>query len=261
MVKLTVIIITFNEERNIARCLDSVNSIADEILVVDSNSIDKTIAIAHKYGAKVIQQSFMGYGEQKNFAADHATNNWILSLDADEALTPALQQSITEIKKNPQHSVYEMPRLTNYCGKWIRHCGWYPDRQTRLYDRTMGRWREQKVHEFWELQDKNGKKGLLKGDILHYSFSSINEHLRKIEKYSELAANAAVEKGKDASLFQIMISPKWHFVTEYVIKLGFLDGFSGYMICRLSAYAAFIKYSKIRMYIRAKKGFLENNTK
>lgn len=253
MNKISVIIITFNEERNLARCLDSVKDVGDEIVIVDSTSKDNTVAIARGYNAVVIDHPFEGYGEQKNFATTQASNNWILSLDADEVLTPELRHSILAIKKEAKHDVYEMPRITNYCGKWIKHCGWYPDRQTRLYDRTKGKWQEQKVHEYWRADNESSKKGLLKGDLLHYSFATISEHLKKIEKYSELAAMAAVESGKSSSLFKIWLSPKWHFFTEYIIRLGFLDGFYGYMICKLSAYATFIKYSKIRLYAKGRR--------
>ncbi len=251
MASLSVVIITFNEERNIARCLDSVKDIADEILVVDSSSTDATVAIARAYNAKVIDHPFIGYGEQKNFATAQATHDWILSLDADEEVTPALHKSIQEVKNNPRYDVYQMPRLTNYCGQWIRHCGWYPDKQTRLYNRTKGKWQEQKVHEYWKHND-DASKGLLKGNLLHYSFATIAEHVNKIGKYSELAAIAAVEKGKTASLLKIIVSPKWHFFTEYIIKLGFLDGYYGLVICRMSEYATFIKYTKIRQYSKVR---------
>jgi len=250
MVKISVVVITFNEERNIGRCLESVKDVADEIIVADSFSTDNTPAIAKTHNAKIISRAFTGYAEQKNFATQQAANDWILSLDADEELTPELRSSILAIKKAPEYHVYQMPRLTNYCGQWIRHCGWYPDKQTRLYDRTKGTWEEKKVHEYWRLHDGTDRKGLLTGDILHYSFTSMREHLRKIEKYTELAATAAVADGKNASLLKIWLSPKWHFFCEYFIKLGFLDGFNGYIICRLSAYSAFIKYSKIRVYHR-----------
>lgn len=249
MVNLSVVVITFNEERNLARCLDSVKKIADEIIIVDSSSTDKTIAIAQSYSAKITQHPFTGYAAQKNFATQLAANDWILSLDADETLTPELEKSIQQFKNGPVHDVYEMSRLTNYCGKWIRHCGWYPDRQTRLYNRTKGAWVAQKVHEYWKLSGSENK-GLLSGDLLHYSFATIGEHLRKIEKYSELAAVDAVEKGKTASLLKVMLSPKWHFISEYFFRLGFMDGFYGYIICKLSAHASFIKYSRIRLYSR-----------
>jgi len=248
MIKLSVVIITFNEERNLARCLESVKNIAAEILIVDSASTDNTAAIALSYHARLINHPFIGYGEQKNFACANATHDWILSLDADEALTPELEKSIKVALDAPQYDVYQMPRITNYCGKWIKHCGWYPDRQTRLFNRTKGCWEEQKVHEYWRLNEANGEKGLLKGDLLHYSFASVSSHIKKIEKYTELAALDAAAKGKTASLLKIMVSPAWHFITEYFFKLGFLDGFYGFLICRLSAWQAFIKYSKIRLY-------------
>lgn len=248
MVKLSVVIITFNEERHLARCLDSVKEIADEIVIVDSSSTDSTVTIAKRYNAKIVDQPFMGYGQQKNFANAQASNDWILSLDADEALTPELVKSLQQIKSAPKKDAYELPRITNYCGQWIKHCGWYPDHQTRLFNRTKGRWEEQMVHEYWKLNDNNTKKGLLKGDILHYSFESISSHLKKIEKYTELAALDAVKKGKKAGLLKIVFSPLWHFISEYFIRLGFLDGFYGFIICQLSAYSAFVKYSKIRAY-------------
>jgi glycosyltransferase involved in cell wall biosynthesis len=250
MINISVVIITYNEERNLARCLNSIKEVADEIIIVDSFSTDNTIAIAKEYNARFITHEFEGYGEQKNFATQLATNDWILSLDADETLTLELQESILEIKKDPKFDVYQMPRLTNYCGKWIKHCGWYPDKQTRLYNRTKGRWEEMKVHEFWRLDNPEEPIGTLKGDLLHYSFKTLAEHLKKIEKYSELAARAAIEIRKEASLFQVWGAPKWHFFNEFFIKLGFLDGFYGFVICRLSAYATFIKYSKIRQYNR-----------
>ena len=253
MISISVVIITFNEERNLARCLDSVKDVADEIIIVDSYSTDDTIAIADRYHAKIIQQPFAGYGQQKNFATQQAANNWILSLDADEELTPQLKQSILEIKKGPKYNVYEMPRITSYCGKWIKHCGWYPDRQTRLYDRTKGSWQEKKVHEYWRTSNDNDSKGLLSGDLLHYSFTTISGHIQKIEKYSELAAIAAVADGKNASFLKVALYPKWRFITDYVIRLGFLDGYYGYIICRLASYSAFLKYAKIRAYNKDKR--------
>ena len=258
MIRISSVIITFNEERNLARCLESVKDVADEIIIIDSFSTDGAVAIANRYNARVVQHAFIGYGEQKNFATQQAANDWILSLDADEALSPELSKNLLEIKKGPAHSAYQIPRMTNYCGKWIRHCGWYPDKQTRLYDRTKGRWEEKKVHEYWRFDDDKLEMGLLKGDLLHYSFSTINEHLHKIEKYSDLAARESVANGKSATLFKIFFSPKWHFINEYIIQLGFLDGFYGYTICQLSVYATFLKYSKIRLYNRLQKADAAN---
>ena len=225
--------------------------VADEIMIVDSASTDKTAEIAGNFGARVIDHPFEGYGQQKNFATAQASHDWILSLDADEELTPELAKSIQEVKAAPKYAVYKMPRITNYCGKWIRHCGWYPDHQVRLYDRTKGIWKEKKVHEHWALTNE-GPMGTLKGDLLHYSFTSISQHLKKIDKYTELAAQAAAEQGKSASIAKILASSAWHFISAYFIHLGFLDGFYGLVISRLSAYEAFVKYSKIRAYSNRK---------
>lgn len=248
--RISVVVITFNEEKNLARCLGSVAGIADEIVVVDSSSTDKTQAIALSFGARVISHSFEGYARQKNFATAQAAHDWILSLDADEALTDTLKNSILAVKNNAAHNVYRIPRLTNYCGKWIKHCGWYPDYQTRLYNRTKGAWQDLKVHEYWKPNDDDNVKGTLKGDLLHYSFDSISTHKKKIEKYTELAAQAAIEKGKSAGILKVIFSPVWHFISEYFFRLGFLDGYYGFVICRLSAYSAYLKYSRIRNYSR-----------
>ena len=174
MIKISVVIITFNEEKNLERCLLSVTDFADEIVVVDSNSTDKTLEIAGKFNARVIQNRFAGYGQQKNFATNHAVNNWVLSLDADEVVTPELKKSILSLTNEPEFNVYELPRLTNYCGKWIRHCGWYPDKQTRLYDRTKGKWKEQMVHEYWQAGgglEFAGKTPPQTVDFLYFSFT------------------------------------------------------------------------------------------
>lgn len=251
MVALSVVVITYNEEKNLSRCLSSVKEVADEIVIVDSASTDSTVGIARSFGARVIDHPFEGYGQQKNFATAQASHDWILSLDADEELTPQLIASIKAIKNDPQHNVYRIPRITNYCGKWIKHCGWYPDHQVRLYNRTKGRWIEKKVHEHWALRN-TGSMGTVKGDLLHYSFSSISQHLKKIEKYTELAAQAAVEQGKTATIVKIIASSGWHFFSSFFLRLGFLDGFYGLVICRLSAYEAFVKYSKIRLYSKTR---------
>lgn len=250
MLPVSVVIITFNEEKNLGRCLSSVTGFADEIIIVDSYSTDATLQIAAAHNAKVVSRAFDGYAQQKNFATSLAANEWVLSLDADEELTPELINSIRSLGNNPDCGLYRIPRLTNYCGQWIRHCGWYPDLQGRLYNRTRGAWEEKKVHEFWKFNSPTDKEGVLKGDLLHYSFASISEHMRKIEKYSELAAQAAAEQGRSAGILKIIFSPFWRFFSEYFIKLGFLDGYYGYVICRLSAYSAFAKYTKIRQYAR-----------
>ena len=253
MVSISVVIITFNEERNLARCLDSVKDIADEIVIVDSHSTDNTTEIARRYNAKVIEQAFMGYREQKNFANNQAAHDWILSLDADEVVTPMLKKNILEVKKGPWHDVYQMPRLTNYCGHWIKHSGWYPDKKLRLFNRTMGEWKGGKIHEYWALHDTKQKTGTLQENLLHYSYYSISDHIRVIDKFTEISAMEAALNGKDSSLIKIWLGPKWNFCTSYIIRLGILDGYYGYIVCKLSSYAAFIKYVKIRHYAELKR--------
>lgn len=259
MVKISVVIITLNEEKNLSRCLTSVAGIADEVVVVDSSSTDNTVAIAQKYGARVVNQAFLGYGAQKNFANEQATNDWILSLDADEALSPELQQSILSVKAKPEYDAYSLSRLTNYCGKWIKHCGWYPDKKLRLFNKTKGKWQGEKIHEYWEPTETEKRIGELHGDLLHYSFYTISDHIRQIEKFTEISARTAVEQGKGCSIWKIVLVPKWNFFLDYIIRLGILDGFAGYVICKLSAHAAFIKYTKIRQYaLLSRQGRLPN---
>jgi glycosyltransferase involved in cell wall biosynthesis len=248
MLSISVVVITYNEEKNLARCLASVAGIADEVIVVDSFSTDGTMQIAESFGARFVSRAFDGYAKQKNFATGLAKNDWILSLDADEELSVDLRRSISAIKDDTSTVLFRIPRLTNYCGKWIKHCGWYPDFQGRLYNRRFGAWEEKMVHEFWKPGDESNNISVLSGDLLHYSFSSIGEHMRKIDKYTELAAREAQTRGRNASVLKVIFSPVWHFISEYFFKMGFLDGYYGFVICRLSAFSAFAKYSKIRQY-------------
>lgn len=253
MIKISVVVITLNEERNLARCLDSVKELADEILVVDSMSTDNTIDIAKKYGANIIQQPFLGHIEQKNFAAQKAKNDWILSLDADECLSPDLQKSIITVKNSVDCNAYKFPRLNNFCGTWIHHSGLYPDAKIRLFNRTRGQWTGENPHDKWTLTETSEKTGMLKGDLLHYSFNSISDYVKKIEKYSEIAARLRVEKGKQYSTFKIIFGPKWKFISDFVFRLGFLDGYAGWLVCRLNAMETMIKYAKTRQYAQWKK--------
>jgi glycosyltransferase involved in cell wall biosynthesis len=248
MLSVSVVVITYNEEKNLSRCLASVAGIADEVIVVDSFSTDGTKQIAESFGARFVTKAFDGYAKQKSFATGLAKNDWILSLDADEELSVDLRRSISAIRDDTSTVLFRIPRLTNYCGKWIKHCGWYPDYQGRLYNRRFGAWEEKMVHEFWKPGTESSNISVLSGDLLHYSFSSIGEHMRKIEKYTELAAREAQTRGRNASVLKVIFSPVWHFISEYFFKMGFLDGYYGFVICRLSAYSAFAKYSKIRQY-------------
>ncbi|RYE25058.1 MAG: glycosyltransferase family 2 protein [Sphingobacteriales bacterium] len=250
--QLSVVIITYNEEKNLGRCLESVRRIADEIIVVDSNSTDKTVEIAEQYGAKVFQHPFEGYVKQKIIATNHATHNWVFTLDADEVVTPELEQSILATKTGNNLDAYKIARITNYCGKWIKHSGWYPDYITRLFDRTKGQWHGGNIHEHWELDNKV-EIGLLGGHLLHYSYPTISSHIGKIEKFTELSARDAVARGKDCSLLKVLLVPGWNFFVTYILKLGILDGYYGFIICKLDSYVSFIKYAKIRQYAAEKR--------
>jgi len=248
MTGLSVVVITFNEEKNIARCLQSVKSIADEIIIVDSLSTDNTASIAKDYNARIVSEPFRGYVEQKNFADNQAKYDWILSLDADEAISPELEMSIRKIKEKQEYPAYELTRLTNYCGKWIRHCGWYPDKKIRLFNRTKGKWQGEQIHESWNLYDTHETCGNLSGDLLHYSYTTYSDHLKQIEKFTEIMARRDVASGKNYTLLRIIFSAKWKFFQSYFLQLGFLDGFAGFQVCLFSAFATYVKYSKIRQY-------------
>lgn len=245
MIQLSVVIITLNEERNIARCLDSVKEIADEIVIIDSYSTDNTESICKSYGARVIQHPFKGYGYQKNFANTQATNDHILSLDADEVLSNELLQSVKEVKENFNADGYTMNRLTNYAGKWIHHSGWYPDVKLRLFNRKKGEWTGLLIHEKYEMY-AGSKVKHLKGDLLHYSFSSVESHKKQSEKFAQLGAEAYFEKGKKAPMLKIIVAPIVRFVRDYFFNLGFLDGKEGFIICRISARSTYSKYRKLR---------------
>lgn len=243
-VNLSIAIITFNEEHNIADCIESVLPIADEIVVVDSGSTDKTVEIAKLKGANVIHQDFLGHVEQKNFVITQCSNTHILSLDADERLSPHLLASIKEVKNNWKFDGYEFNRLNNYCGQWIKHCGWYPDKKLRLWDSTKGKWQGQNPHDEYKIE--KGKIGFLKGDLLHYSFNTVDEHKKQIDYFSDLAAKALFEKGKKVSVLTPIIKGFSKFIKSYFIKLGILDGYNGFLISRLSGGAKYKKYSKLR---------------
>ncbi len=251
MVKLSVVVITLNEEKNLERCLLSVKDIADEIVIVDSYSTDKTEEIAKSFGAVVFQHPFKGYVNQKNYADARASNNHILSLDADEALSDELKVSIDEAKQTFDSAGYTMNRLTNYSGKWIRHCGWYPDRKLRLFDRREGNWEGLLIHEEFKLKGQI-KPGHLSGDLLHYSYNSVDDHRRQSKKFTTLGAQADFQKGKKAPLYKIWLGPVVKFIQSYFFRLGFLDGRTGFTICWLSAAATHQKYLKLKKHYQQK---------
>jgi glycosyltransferase involved in cell wall biosynthesis len=253
--QISAVIITFNEEDNIASCIESIEEVCEEIIIVDSLSTDKTVEIARQYPkVKTYSQKWLGYIEQKNYANSLTSYNTILSIDADELLSKELKESIKEIKKLEEDSfkVYEVSRLTNYCGSWIKHCGWYPDKKIRIFDKRSVKWQGELVHETLFLPE-NTQIITLKGDLLHYSYKSSTSHIERINKYSSLTAKEAFNRGKKSSIFDIWFRPKWRFFRDYVIKAGFLDGYAGYQVCKMSAYITFAKYIKLREYVKHKR--------
>ncbi|MCX6276292.1 MAG: glycosyltransferase family 2 protein [Bacteroidetes bacterium] len=243
MIPVSAIIITLNEERNIERCIDSLKSVVDEILVVDSFSTDRTKEICISAGVRFIENKWMGYSAQKNFAHQQAKNDFIVSLDADEALSDELRRSILEIRSSVATGLFSFNRLTNYCGKWIRHGGWYPDIKLRLYDRRKCRW-EGTIHERL-IYPRDEKVILLKGDCLHYTFYTVDEHRKQVEKFTSLMAKEEFARGRRSSWFNIIFNPVVKFVRDYFFRLGFLDGKEGFLISRISAHAAYMKYTKL----------------
>jgi glycosyltransferase involved in cell wall biosynthesis len=241
MIKLSVVIITFNEERNIGRCIDSALPVADDIVVVDSLSVDKTEEICLQKNIRFVKHAFEGYIEQKNYAITQALYPIVLSLDADEALSPELQKSVLQAKTNWNHDGYSMNRLTNYGGKWIHHSGWYPDIKLRLWDSTKGKWGGVNPHDKYMLRP-GCSTAHLSGDLLHYSFYSVEEHKAQAIKFATIAAQALHQKGKHACFLKIIFSPMFKFIKNYVIYKGFKDGREGFTICKITAHATGYKY-------------------
>jgi glycosyltransferase involved in cell wall biosynthesis len=242
--RLSVVIITFNEEKNIARCIESVKKVADEIIVVDSCSSDRTAEIARSKGAVVKLQPFLGYVEQKNMALQVSSNDYVLSLDADEALDKTLESSILQEKNNFNFKGYSMNRCTNYCGKFIRHGAWYPDRKLRLIDKKNACWGGDNPHDKLIMKDESPIKHL-KGDILHYSYNSIDEHVQQNNKFSSISAETYFKRGKKTNAFKMIIHPFWAFFLGYILRGGFLDGFYGFVVALHVAHLSFLKHAKL----------------
>ena len=246
---ISAVIITFNEERNIARCLESLRGVADDIVVVDSGSADRTEEICRSHGANFIRQAWPGYSAQKNFANGHARHDWILSIDADEALSDGLKRSILELKGEGAIRVCKFARMTNYCGHWVRHGGWYPDHKVRMFDRRRARW-EGELHE--ELQGfSRSEVVLLEGDCLHHSYYTVEDHHRQADRFTTLAAEELFKRGSRVGFLRFHLGPVWKFVLDYGLRLGFLDGAAGFRIARISAGATRMKYLKLERLRRA----------
>jgi len=241
--KISAAIITFNEERNISRAIESLRC-CDEIVVVDSGSNDRTVELAVKLGARVIDSNWRGYAGQKNYASEQCQHDWILSLDADEALSEALEAELWQIKKSgPRFDAYTMPRLAQYLGRWILHSGWYPDRKVRLFDRKRAKWVGNYVHESVVV---DGSVGHLNSNILHFTCNSLSEHLKTMDRYTTLAAEQLVAQQASVGWTQLALDPPWTFFTTYVLKGGFLDGTEGLAIAYMAALYNFLKYAKAK---------------
>ncbi|MGH9742495.1 MAG: glycosyltransferase family 2 protein [Candidatus Acidiferrum sp.] len=242
MNRLSVCLITLNEEHNLPRALASLKEIADEIVIVDSGSTDGTEAIAREYGAAFFERAWTNYSEQKNFVAERARNDWILSMDADEELSSVLQTSLLDWKKHePSFSVYEVARRTWYLGAWIKHSGWYPDFQRRLYRRETAQFTGV-VHEALRFE---GEAGRLPGDILHYTVRSFAEHEEKIEQYSTLAAQQMFNAGKRSWQPAMWLATPWSWFQNFFLRGGVLDGYRGALISQMAARSVRIKYRKL----------------
>jgi glycosyltransferase involved in cell wall biosynthesis len=246
MVKISAVIISFNEEKYIGQCISSLEGIADEIIVVDSFSTDRTSDICRELGVKFTTRAFNGYRDQKNYAASLATNNLIFSIDADEAVSQQLKESLLEFKRGSTGIDYcTVNRLNRCSGKWIRHSGLYPDRKIRLYNRDKGSWGGLNVHETIKMDDGSRKRHL-KGDLLHYVYDTFEEFAEKSERYARFCGAEYHARGRRAGFFTPALHMIWRFLFNYTVRGGFLDGYHGFMICRLNARYVYLKYKTLR---------------
>ncbi|MCK4762985.1 MAG: glycosyltransferase family 2 protein [Candidatus Aminicenantes bacterium] len=240
--KISAVIIALNEEDRIRDTLDSCLEVADEIVVVDSYSTDKTVEIAREFGARIFQKKFIDYGSQKNFAIEKAENEWILNLDADERVSPRLKEEILKLKAQEEIEAdgFLINRKTFYMGRWIKHSGWYPDRKLRLFKKEKSRWRG-RIHEGLILTGRTGRIG---GDILHYTYRDMSDHVLRMNKYSYMQAEDIVKNKKKFLYLRALLLPAITFLRFYVWKAGFLDGFPGFVIALVSSWTTGMKYMK-----------------
>lgn len=237
--KISAAIITFNEEANIKRCIDSLD-FCDEIVVVDSQSSDKTVAIAKELGAKVIDQKFLGHIAQKQLAVDSCSYDWILSLDADEEVSLELKESI--LKCSFDKDAYSMNRISFHLGRWIRHGGWYPDTKIRLFDKNKAHWGGYNPHDKVIV---DGSCGVLNGDLKHYVFTNLRQNIDTNNSYSSIMAEDLYKNSKKFSYLRLFLKPVGKFVETYIYKRGFQDGMAGFIIAIGAAYSMFLKYAKL----------------
>ena len=245
MPKISAVIITKNEATNIARCLQSLQAVVAEILVIDAFSTDETVKIAQELGAKVIQTKWEGYSQNKNYGNQFAKHDWILSIDADEVLSPELMHSIQALKLE-QNNIYSINRLNNYCGQWIKYCGWHPDWNNRLFHRKTAKWKGDFVHE--KLTFSSATKIIrLEGLLYHYSYQNSADHWQRIERYAQLSAQQLFQNGKKATFIKLWLAPVARFIRTYFIKLGFLDGRAGWTISVRAGYLVYHKYRLLKI--------------
>jgi glycosyltransferase involved in cell wall biosynthesis len=248
MKPITLVVITKDAEQHLARCLDSVPW-AHEKIVLDSGSSDGTVEMAKRHGARVVVEEWRGFGPQKQRATDLATTDWIINLDADEALSPELQKEIQTLLAEDMADAYALPRLSFHMGRWIRHGGWYPDRQVRLYDRTKARWSTDKLHEKVEAL----VIGRLKSPILHWVFDDLSDQVMTNDRYSTLGSKKLLDQGRSFRLFYLLVKPWVKFFEVYVWKRGFLDGLPGFVIAVGAGYSVFLKWAKLWEHQQAKR--------
>jgi glycosyltransferase involved in cell wall biosynthesis len=242
MPALTAILIAYNEELDLPRALASLQGVADEIILVDSGSTDRTCEIARDYGARVYSRRLDGFAEQKNYAASLASNDWLLSIDCDEELSPELRSSILAWKqKPPDKAGYDFSRMTNYLGGWIRHSGWYPDYKVKLYRRDGGKF----VNVLHESVKLDGPAGRLEGHLLHYTVRSYAENKAKLDFFSTMAAEDMFSHGRKSWRAAMIFAPPWTFFQRFVFQLGVLDGRRGWLIAWMSANYIYVKYRKL----------------
>jgi glycosyltransferase involved in cell wall biosynthesis len=242
--EISVVIITFNELNRLEPTLKSVANIASEIIVVDSYSTDDTIQIAKKYTKNIFQRKWKNYSDQKNFANSKASFPWILSLDADERLSPELQKELIQLKeREPESNGFSMPRQVFYLGKWIKHTVWYPDRKLRLFRKDKAYWEGEFVHERLVIEGEIQK---LQGALLHFTYGSIHDHLNQINVFSDLAAQKLYAEKKKCGWANLVLNPIFGFIKSYYFKFGILDGYAGFVVSVLHGYSIFLRYAKLR---------------
>ncbi len=244
-VRLSATIITFNEEKHIRRCLASLTAVADEIVVVDSHSTDETESICRSFGATFIRQKFLGHVEQKNFALGQATFDHVLSLDADEVLSPELIKAIQEVKKSWTADAYRCRRRNNFCGRWIRHGLWYPDKKVRLWKKDKGKWGGVNPHDRIELE--TGARAIdIDGDLLHYTVDTVQAYVGQLNKFSSIQADNLRQKGVKPHVGHLLLKPLYKFFLAYFFRLGFLDGWRGFCIASGQAWGVYLRYAKLK---------------